>query len=136
MRKGTISISLAIVALSFTYQAQAQDSLVEHLYESCKVDIEAFCNQVTPGGGRMLHCAAAHIDKISGQCNYALYQASAALEQMAAAIAYVARQCKSDIETLCGDVKQGDGRIMMCLNENAKEVSADCTQAVKDVSSD
>ena len=136
MRKSTISIRLAIVALSFTYQAQAQDSLVEHLLESCKVDIELFCSQVTPGEGRLLHCMAAHEDKISGQCNYALYQAATALEQMASAIAYVARECKTDIETLCGDVKEGDGRIMMCLDENAEEVSDDCKQAVKDVSSD
>ncbi len=136
MRKSIISISLAIAALSFPYQAQAQESLVEHLVESCKVDIESFCSQVTPGQGRLLHCMAAHEDKISGQCSYALYQAATALEQMASAIAYVARQCKMDIETLCGDVKEGDGRIMMCLDENAEEVSAGCQQAVKDVGAD
>ncbi len=83
----------------------------------------------------MLHCMAAHVDKISGRCNYDLYKASASLEQMASAIAYVARQCKADIETLCDDVKQGEGRIMMCLDENAEGVSDDCKQALKDVSS-
>jgi len=129
-------MSLAIATLTFGYQAQAQDSLVEHLIESCKVDIESFCSQVTPGEGRLLHCMAAHEDKISGQCNYALYQAATALEQLASAIAYVARECKTDIETLCGDVKEGDGRILMCLDENAEEVSDGCKQAVKDVSSD
>ena len=131
-----MSISLAFAAMSFTYQTQAQDSLLEHLLESCKVDIESFCSQVTPGEGRLLHCAAAHEDKLSGQCNYALYQAATVLEQMASAIAYVARECKTDIETLCGDVKEGDGRIMMCLDENAEEISDDCKHAVKDVSSD
>ncbi len=135
MKKNTVFVGLAIAVLSLAYQARAQDSLVEHLYESCKVDIESFCSQVTPGGGRMLHCMAAHVDKISGRCNYALYQASAALEQMASAIAYVARQCKSDIEMLCRDVKEGDGRVMMCLKESAEEVSDACNQAVKDVSS-
>ena len=135
MKKNTVFIGLAIAALSFAYQARAQDSLVEYLIESCKVEIESFCSQVTPGQGRMLHCMAAHEDKISGRCNYALFQASAALEQMAAAIVHVAQQCKSDIQTLCGDVKEGDGRILMCLEENAEEVSGDCKQAVKDVGS-
>jgi hypothetical protein len=136
MKKNSIFISLAVAALSFAYQAQAQDDLVDHLIESCKVDIESFCSQVTPGQGRLLHCAAAHEDKLSGQCSYALYQAATVLEQVAAAIAHVAEQCISDIQTLCGDVKDGEGRIMMCLDANAEEVSDQCKQAVKDVSSE
>jgi len=109
---------------------------VDYLIESCAVEIKSFCGQVTPGQGRMLHCMAAHEDKISGRCNYALYQASAALEQMAAALVHVAQQCQVDIETLCGDVKEGEGRIMVCLDTNAEDVSDQCKQAVKDVSSE
>ena len=76
-------MSFAIATLAFAYQAQAQDSLVDNVLEACKVDLESFCSQVTPGQGRLLHCAAAHEDKLSGQCNYALYQAASVMEQMA-----------------------------------------------------
>jgi hypothetical protein len=136
MKKNTILTSLAVVALSFTCQVQAQDALVDHVFEACKVDIESFCSQVTPGQGRLLHCAAAHEDKLSGQCSYALFQAATVMEQMAAAIVYVAQQCKTDIQTLCGAVKEGDGRILMCLEEQAEGVSDACKQAVSDVTSD
>jgi len=133
MKRNRIIMSLAIAVLTFGYQAHAQDSLVEHVLESCKVEIESFCSQVTPGGGRLLHCAAAHEDKLSGRCNYALFQASSALQQMAAAIAHVAQQCMTDVQTLCSDVKEGEGRILMCLEEQADGVSDACQQAVKDV---
>ncbi len=51
MKKNKIIMSLAFATLTFGYQAQAQDSLVEHLIESCKVDIESFCSQVNSGRG-------------------------------------------------------------------------------------
>jgi len=136
MKKNRISMTFAIAALAIGFQAQAQDSLVEHLLEACKVEMETFCSQVTPGQGRLLHCAAAHEDKLSGQCSYALFQAATVMEQMAAAIVYVAQQCETDIQTLCGDVKEGDGRILMCLEEQAEGVSDACKQAVSDVTSD
>ncbi len=136
MKKNRIIMSLAIAALAIGFQAQAQDSLVEHVLESCEVEMETFCSQVTPGQGRLLHCAAAHEDKLSGRCNYALFQAASAIEQIAAAIAHVAEQCMTDAQTLCSDVKEGDGRILMCLDEQADGVSDTCKQAISDVTSD
>ncbi len=136
MKKNRIIMSLAIAALAIGFQAQAQDSLVEHVLESCEVEMETFCSQVTPGQGRLLHCAAAHEDKLSGRCNYALFQAASAIEQIAAAIAHVAEQCMTDVQTLCSDVKEGDGRILMCLDEQADGVSDACKQAISDVTSD
>ncbi len=136
MKKDRIIMSLAIAALAIGFQAQAQDSLVEHVLESCEVEMETFCSQVTPGQGRLLHCAAAHEDKLSGRCNYALFQAASAIEQIAAAIAHVAEQCMTDVQTLCSDVKEGDGRILMCLDEQADGVGDACKQAISDVTSD
>jgi hypothetical protein len=124
----TTCASLLLIAS----QASAQDDLVEHLLNACEADINNYCNQVTPGDGRLLHCMAAHEDKISGQCGYALYQAATILEQMAAAIVYVGNQCAADIEKLCSGVAMGEGRILMCLEENAAEVSDTCKTAVAD----
>ena len=52
------------------------------MIDACKPEIEAYCSQVTPGNGRLLHCVAAHEDKLSGQCEYALYQAASLLEAL------------------------------------------------------
>ena len=112
--------------------ASAQESLVDHLIIACESDIEKYCSQVTPGEGRLLHCAAAHEDKISGQCGYALYQAATLLEQVSMAIAYVARECETEIETLCGDLMVGEGRILACLNENEEKIGEGCEKAIAD----
>ena len=131
MRKKIALLTFAFGLLVGT-NSMAQESLVEHLVKSCETELRSYCSQVTPGDGRLLHCMAAHEDKISGRCQYAFYQAATILEQMATAIAYVASQCATDIETHCSDVAMGEGRILVCLEENEAEVSDACKQAVSD----
>ena len=131
MKKKIALLTLA-AGIFFGSHLMAQDSVVEHLIQACETDIQSYCSQVTPGEGRMLHCMAAHEDKISGRCQYAFYQAARVLEQLATAVAYVASQCETDIETHCRDVAMGEGRILMCLDENKAEVSDACNQAVSD----
>jgi hypothetical protein len=123
---------LAAAALVFTSQASAQEDLIEYLVDACETELVSFCSTVTPGEGRLLHCAAAHADQLSGQCEYALYQAATLLEQFAAATAYVINSCRTDIETHCSAVAMGEGRLLMCLDENSAEVSDSCKQAVAD----
>jgi hypothetical protein len=110
----------------------AEESVIDHLINSCQTDIENYCSQVTPGEGRLVYCMAAHEDKISSQCNYALYQTAALLEQLAAALNYVAQECGEDIQTLCSDVAIGEGRVLACLEANDEKVSGSCKQAVSD----
>ena len=88
----------AAMAMFVSPAALAQDAIIDHLILACESDLENFCSQVTPGEGRLLHCIAAHEDKISGQCVYAFYQAATLLEQMAVAINYVAQECSTEIE--------------------------------------
>ncbi len=108
----------------------AQESLIEYLVSACANDIENYCSQVTPGDGRLLYCMAAHEDKISGQCEYAFYQAASLLEQLSVAIAYFAQECETEIETLCSDVEIGEGRLLACLDENEEDVGQSCKTAI------
>ena len=126
---------LALVACVMVVPVQqsfAQDSLMDYVLTSCEADIKQYCSQVTPGEGRLLYCAAAHEDKLSGQCSYALYKASSLLEQLAAAVAHVATECGADIEKLCAGVKAGEGRILSCLEAQKAAVSESCKQAIAD----
>ena len=127
-------LSWAVIATAiFTVpSALAQDALVEYLVDACESDIENYCSQVTPGNGRLLLCAAAHEDKITGQCQYALYRAASLLEQLSMAMNYVAQECESEIENLCSNVEIGEGRILLCLSENEEKVSDACKAAVAD----
>ena len=123
----------AIAATVFSTTANAQDSLVEYVQASCKAEIESFCSTVNPGDGRLVLCFAAHEDQISERCEYALYQASHALEQAVAAISYVGRACRDDIVKLCPETTPGDGRILECLDGQSDDVSQVCKDAVEDV---
>jgi len=122
----------AAIAIFTGSNAFAQETLIDHLVSACQTDLENYCSQVTPGNGRLLHCVAAHEDKISGQCEYAFYQAATLLEQLSVAINYLAQECKTDIETHCSDVEVGDGKILACLTEHDEQVSDSCKKAVAD----
>ncbi len=136
MMKTLLLVAIVAVTTFAVGPAKAQDSLMDYVLTSCEADIKQYCSQVTPGEGRLLHCAAAHEDKLSGQCSYALYRAASLLEQLSAAIVYVATECKADIEKFCSDVQAGEGRILSCLDANQAEVSDGCKQAVKDTVTD
>ena len=127
-----LKLAAGIFAVAFAIPAFAQDSLLEYVLTSCEADIKQYCSQVTPGEGRLLHCAAAHEDKLSGQCSYALYQAASLLEQLSMAIVYVAESCETEIRTLCGDVKAGEGRILSCLEGNSEALGEPCKKALAD----
>jgi hypothetical protein len=135
MRKITIGI-MAAIAMFAGSSALAQETLLEHLVTACESDLENYCSQVTPGNGRLLHCMAAHEDKISGQCEYAFYQAATLLEQLSVAINYLAQECKTDIQTHCSDVEMGEGKILACLTEHDAEVGESCKKAVADTVSE
>ena len=130
--KNRMRVLLGAVALLFAGQASAQDSLLEYVVDACENDLTQYCSTVTPGNGRLLHCVAAHEDKLSGQCQYALYQAASLLEQLSVAINYVAQSCQTEITTMCSDVKAGEGRMLECLAENEAEVGDTCKKAIAD----
>lgn len=130
----SISTSLATILLVFGFSASvsAQD-IVTTIEQGCSVELEKYCSQVTPGEGRVLACFFAHEDKLSGQCQFALYNASAQLEHAISALNYVAGQCQNDMLKLCPEVAVGEGRVLDCLEANKESVSAACTQAIDDV---
>ncbi len=131
--KTRILVLLAASALfGFAGSATAQD-IVSEVQKGCGVEIEKYCSQVSMGEGRLLACFYAHEDKLSGQCQFALYSAAAQLEHAVSALNYVAGQCEDDIMAHCAEVQLGEGRILDCLNTNADSVSAECKAAVADV---
>jgi len=129
------NITSALGGLALTLligNAFAQD-LVSQIQKGCATEIKEYCSQVTLGEGRLLACFYAHEDKLSGQCEYALYDAAAQLEHAVSTLNYVAGECENDIRTNCADVQLGKGRILECLQSNADSISAGCTQALEDV---
>lgn len=106
---------------------------VETVVKGCQKEFESYCKDVTPGEGRGLACLYAHNDKLSTQCEYALFDAAVQLERAVAALTYLASECSDDIIKHCLDVPVGEGRILACLDEHQEDVSERCKTAVKDV---
>ena len=128
-------VLLAVVAMFFVSVASswAADNVIDTVAKGCEKELTTYCKDVTPGEGRVLACLFAFSDKLTGQCEYALYDAAAQLERFVAALGYVANECDADLDKFCADVAVGEGRLLNCLDENASKISERCTQALKDV---
>lgn len=108
---------------------------------ACKNDIDQYCNQVTAGEGRKLHCLATHEDKIATGCELALYSSAMIISELAMelaravlyAIEYLAVECEADINEHCAEVMPGEGRVLMCLSNHEAELSESCTAAAIEV---
>jgi hypothetical protein len=113
--------------------AAAKQSLLQSVATGCQTELEGYCKDVTPGDGRILACLYAHGDKLSGHCEYALYDAAVQLERAVAAMAYLANECGDDLSQHCSEVPMGQGRLLKCLEKNDSKVSQRCKQALKEV---
>jgi hypothetical protein len=122
-----------LIAAASASPVLAEQPVAEQVLEGCKTELESWCQTVTPGEGRLLACLYAHEDQLSGQCEYALYDAAARLDRAINALTFVASQCRGDIQSLCAEVQAGEGRIVQCLNDNADKLSQPCSQAMDDV---
>ena len=120
------------LVLVFGGCAPARHPLVEQVAKGCDQEITAYCKEVTPGEGRVLACLYAHEDKLSGQCEYALYDAVAQLERALTALTYVANECRDDLMNYCANIQPGEGRLLQCLDKNDAKVSKRCKQSMKD----
>jgi hypothetical protein len=128
-------VLLTILLLLFTWSPAiaAEDDLVQSVVKGCNTELNTYCKTVTPGEGRLLACLFAHGDKLSGQCEYALYDAAVQLERAVDALAYVANECHDDLVANCSGVAAGEGRLLKCLEKNESKVSDRCKQALTDV---
>jgi len=98
---------------------------------ACGTELRNFCSTVTPGEGRLLLCMQAHEDKLSNQCELALFDASRNVQQTMQRIARVAEACWSDIQTQCA----GAASIAQCISEKREALSPRCQAAARELRS-
>ncbi len=116
-----------------TYQEKTAASLVNTVKTGCEEELKSYCSQVTPGEGRVLACLYSHQEKLSGRCEYALYDASAQLERFIATLSYVATECEADLDKYCSSVAAGEGRLVNCLTgQQVDKLSQRCDRALQD----
>jgi hypothetical protein len=133
MRRTGICLLILSGVLLMVGPVFAQQSLVDTVANGCKDELERYCKTVTPGEGRVLACLYAYGDKLSGKCEWALYDASVQLERAVNALTYAVNECSDDLRKHCSKVAAGEGRLLECLQKNDAQVSKRCKQARKDV---
>ena len=133
MRTRTILLVIVAAVFMLVSNATAAEDIIETVAKGCEKELTSYCSEVTTGEGRVLACLYAHNDKLSGKCEYALYDAAAQLERFIAALSYLANECDADLEKFCSAVEAGEGRLLKCLDENSAKISGRCTEALKDV---
>jgi hypothetical protein len=131
MRKFIVSSFIVVSLLLTTGWARAEESLVESVKKACNKELTTFCKGVQPGEGRILACLYAFQDRVSGKCEYAIYDAAVQLEQAAVALKFAATECKDDLLKYCGNVEVGEGRVKACLDKNEKSLSEKCKDALR-----
>jgi hypothetical protein len=133
VKKIMIALGIFSLVLAMPLSAAALEDLVEEVANGCQKELTTYCAQVTPGEGRVLACLYAYSGKLSGRCEYALYDAAAQLQRAVAALGYVANECDADLDKYCAKVPAGEGRLLDCLEKNQKNISKRCKTAIKDV---
>lgn len=135
MRKMIIFCFAISMTFVCTLSVSAEENLVESVLSGCKTELDTYCKDVTPGDSRILACLYSRSDKLSGKCEYALYDAAVQLERAIAALSFLVNECADDLNTFCKGVEAGEGRLLTCLDNNAKDVSARCKDAIAEVGS-
>lgn len=89
----------------------------------CQKDTEKFCSGVDRGDGRIAKCLKNNKERLSSEC-------STHIEKMRVAMRGVKDACRVDVETVCGSVKPGAGRIMKCMKANHDKLSEACKKEI------
>ena len=118
-------------------QADSVDKLITILKEAadeagraCGEEIDDFCERVTPGEGRVISCVMAFEDQLSDGCRMALFDIATLIGSTETFFEYAAEICEPDIETLCGDVEAGEGRLASCMLEQKAAAGPQCQEAI------
>jgi hypothetical protein len=109
-----IIVSLLHIVLYSDFHAYAQESLI------CADEIEKYCKEIKPGGGRLLNCLKEHETELSVSCRRKISELQQIIKDWEQA-------CSGDIAQFCKEVQPGGGRIIKCLREHDKELSPSCS---------
>ena len=109
-----IIFSLFCIVLYSYSGAYAEEALI------CADDIEKYCKEIKPGGGRLLECLKAREAELSVSCR-------GKIGELQGIIKGCEQACSGDIAQFCKEVQPGGGRIIKCLRGHDKELSSSCS---------
>ena len=115
-RHKRIMMVLVVTLLSIGVAAAAESPSVK---SACADDVAKYCKDVKPGGGRLARCLKENENQLSPVCR-------SSAEESKKKVKEAKQACDADVQKFCKDVKPGQGRLVKCLGEHEKELSAEC----------
>jgi hypothetical protein len=108
-------------------QVQARmQAVTKKVMAACQSDLKKRCSEVTPGEGRILFCILAYGDKLTPTCAGTMIEVGRDVSMAMNDAAETADICYDDIEKLCPNVPEGEGRIAQCLLDNKPKLTKPC----------
>ncbi len=98
-------------------------SAVQRVEGACGGDIERFCSDVTPGGGRLAACMDAYSDQLSRSCQFTLRRAANRVQQ---AVETITDSCMTAVQQQCGSADN----VKQCLQQKNSSLPQPCQTIV------
>ena len=115
MRRHRLLIGLGVVVLGLVTGAMPPEGETQDM--ACTKEIQAFCADVQPGGGRILQCLKDNDPKLSPACVERIHDLEAALGGPLSV-------CRDDWVAYCYHPRvAGGGNVLQCLQANQAMVS-------------
>jgi hypothetical protein len=116
----SITMLFAVVpAVAQTNSSTAGASGGGKFRAACGEDLQRFCADVQPGGGRLVQCLSSHTSELSAGCGNMIAAAGRGGAKIRAA-------CDQDLQRYCVGVQPGRGRLVQCLSSRTSELSTAC----------
>lgn len=113
------AVTFFILATPGLAQDQDKTLMLKEGKGACKADIEKFCKDIKPGGGRVWVCLKSNVDRLSQECSNHIALTREKSREFRQA-------CKGDVEKFCKGIAAGKGRIVSCLKSHEAELSDAC----------
>ena len=103
---------------------------------ACNAELQRFCADVRPGGGRIMQCLRQHGAELSPTCKDAIASMGRGGGPMAGGggrpmMGAWYKACGDDVARFCKDVPAGQGRIAQCLFGHTEQLSPACAAALE-----
>ncbi len=96
---------------------------IQRVEGACGSDIERFCSDVTPGGGRLATCMDAFSDQLSRSCQFALRHAANRVQR---AVENITDTCMTAVQQQCGSSND----MRQCLQQKTSSLPQSCQTIV------
>jgi len=97
---------------------------------ACGDDEAKLCKGIEPGRGAIMKCLHDNQGQLSQGCKDFMAKSREQFMARHPKMAAAMKACRADRQKFCGDVKDGEGRVIACMKQHGSELSDACKAAM------